>query len=540
MCPCRIRFRPRHAVHHRLLDRARTSTWAPGDGIDLLAQALLAGSHVYLDTLRLKVALTEAGGSVSGSAVPRCCTCPRCTPGSSASDVELTVGGSLAVTDDGAVKIAVGFDLAAANGAWTDAFGIPGLSIGELAANIGVEEQPEDLGIPLPTLSFTVNDVVLPAAWARRHRRGARRRRVRDPRPGRRTTRSWPSQSPPAPGQTAALEPLRIANDFTTVASAAPLPQLGGRCPSTARCSLLFAPTGGTDATGHAVSPGASLVFDATIAGKNVHVDGSIGVAPYPHLTAHVTIPGFNVGPVTLSGGTPGTNPTLAIDLEANPTAPKVDFDFSGGFTDVFTGIQFSANIDLGASISALNASVTLHIAGGQPAYIAAGAKLTGTVYSEGSGLAFSASGYADGYVAGHVHGRDLVQLLHRHRRDLRPAGSNWATRSPAGSATYTARADVAVAERAEPGRIWRQPDRLQVEAAFYDTDAQVATALTQIGTSARQIAATLRDVFADADVRAANALNRAGQYFSNTASRSKPRSTTPTARSPRRSTRSA
>ena len=259
--------------------------------------------------------------------------------------MNLTLNGSLVLSDD-AVKINAGFDLAAANGTWTDAFGIPGLSIGELAANIGVEEQPEDAGIPLPTLSFTVNNVVLPPTWAN----------AIGELPGAAVsaTLDLDADNPilsfaisPGAGQSAALEPLRIANDVAAAGNAAPLPDSAVDALQLQDASLLFAPAGGIDATGASVAPGASVVFDAVIGGQSVHVDGSVGIAPYPHLTAHVSVPSFGIGPMSFAGT------TLDIDLEADPSAPKIDFDFAGGFTDSFTGTQFAANVDLGASLSA-------------------------------------------------------------------------------------------------------------------------------------------------------------------------------------------
>ena len=427
---------------------------AGNQGISLIPGSP-GGFQVYLDTLQLKVALTEAGGSVSigGTALLHI---PALYAGSKASDVELTVNGSLAVTDEGAVKISVGFDLAAQNGTWTDAFGIPDLSIGELAASIGVEISPEQLDIPLPTLSFTVNHVVLPDSWSN----------AIGELPGTDVslTLDLDVDNPilsfaitPGQGQSVAVEPLRIANDFTTAAHAAPLPDSVVSALQVQDASLLFAPTGGTDATGHAVTPGASLVFDATIAGKSVHVDGSVGVAPYPHLSATVSVQNFSIGPVTFSGAKGAGNPSLAIDIEANPAAPKADFDFSGQFKDSFTGILFSANVDLGASISALHASVTLSIAAGQPSYLAAGAQLSGSVSSGNGGLAFSASGSASAYVGGQY------------------VGSVWFTYS-----SDTGSAFATLAQLGNQIAAW-------FRYAYGRTDAAIASTLSQVGYTATQ-----------------------------------------------------
>ena len=487
---------------------------AGGDGVSLLP-GTPGGFALHLNTLRLKVAVTEAGGSISIGGTAQLHV-PALYQGSDASDIDLTVSGSLSVTDDGAVKIAVGFDLAAAHGTWTNALGIHGLSIRELAASIGVEVAPEQLDIPLPTISFTVNDVVLPDAWAS----------AIGELPGTdvSATLDLDVDNPilsfaiaAGAGQPAALEPLRIANAFTTATHAAPLPDSVVSALQLQGASLLFAPLGGTDATGHAVSPGASLVFDATIAGSKVHVDGSIGIAPYPHLSAHVSVSHFSVGPVTFSGATPGSDPSLSIDIEANPTAPKADFDFSAGFADSVTGIKFAANIDLGASISALHASVTLQIAAGQPSYIAAGAQLTGSVYTGNSGLAFSASGYADAYVEGHYVGGIWFSFS-------TDTGSVFATLSELASQiagwfrNVYAQADVAVAGVLSRAGVAANQIASSLKTVFGDIDTQVASALTQIGTSATTVATTLRDLFSDGDTAVASALNRAGVFISNTA----------------------
>ncbi|HYN73471.1 MAG TPA: hypothetical protein VES60_13305 [Nakamurella sp.] len=46
------------------------------------------------------------------------------------------------------------------------------------------------------------------------------------------------------------------------------------------KAELLFAPSGGKDAAGYVIKPGATLVFDSVIGGVPAHVDGSIAVLP--------------------------------------------------------------------------------------------------------------------------------------------------------------------------------------------------------------------------------------------------------------------
>ena len=471
------------------------------DGVSVLPTAP-GGFQIYLDSLQLKVAVTTSGGSISigGTALLHI---PALYAGSRESSVNLTLTGSLVLSDD-AVKITAGFDLAATNGTWTDAFGIPGLSIGELAASVGVEEQPEDAGIPLPTLSFTVNNVVLPDTW----------RNAIGELPGAAVsaTLDLDADNPilgftisRGAGQVAALEPLRIANDVALAANTAPLPASTVDALQLQGASLLFAPTGGIDATGATIAPGATLVFDAVIGGQKVHVDGSIGITPYPHLTAHVSVPTFGIGPVSFAGT------SLAIDLAADPAAPRIDFDFSGGFTDAFTGTGFTASVDLGASLSALNAALTLTIASGQPYYIAAGAQLTGRVQADDNGLAFSASGTANGYLAGMYIGGISVSYssnsgaFFQQLQQLANQIATWFHNVYGVS-------DAAVASELNQLGVSANNVADALRSVFSDTDAQVASALQQIGLSDSQIASTLQSEFGDSQAAVYNALQQIGQ----------------------------
>lgn len=506
-----------------------TLNFAYGDGA--LGVSLLpsnpVGAQLYLNSLAMSLDVSEAGvtTSIGGSALLQLPSLYGSTP----SSVELSLSGSIGETTDGATDVNVGFDLAAAyNGSWTDAFGIQGLSIGELAGKIGGTFAPQDV-IPLPTLSFTVNNVVLPPDWANAIGEVGQ--------PDVSATLDLDVNNPilsfaisPGAGQTVALEPLRIANDFT---GGSPLPDSVVNQLQVNNAQLLFAPFGGTDATGASIGQGATLAFGTVIGGVNVHVDGDIALQPVPHLKANVTANGFKIGSVLFE------NTNLTIDVEADPSAPTVDFAFDGGFTD--TGIQFDAHVDLGASISALGGSVHLHIAGGQPQYIQAGADLLGSIYREGTGFGFQASGIA-GLVVG---SQQLGQVYFTYSSDT---GALWyQTQQAAGQVAqafqnaygWTDTQVTAALNKLHYGgapiasalssvfndsiaQITSQLEQvgysldgaiIDVRAGLNATDAQITALLSQLGESVMQIASKLHTDFGDTGAQIASALQAVFSY---------------------------
>ena len=438
-------------------------------GAKLFAENTPGGAAAYVDNVTLGFALGASTGTitVSGSAY---LVLPQLYPSGSGSQVEVTLGGSLGVTAEGAVTVSLQFDIAGVNGPWTDAFGIPGLSVSEVAGKIGVEDSAETAGIPLPTLSFLVSNLQLPKVWsdAIGIQMGA----------GVSLNLAFDVDNPilgvsiTGPTPTAvALEPFQVVQ--TVAGSAIPSSFVDSVQVNTAQ--LLFAPFGGTDASGVAISPGATLVFDSTISGVGVHVDGAVGVLPYPSLTADASITSFSVGPVSLS------NPDLKIDLSADPSNPVADVSFSGGFTDSTTGISFTAGFDLGASTSLANAGVSLHIAGGQPKYLAASADLAGSVSVSSTGVSFSPSGNASVTVAG---------------QNLGSVPFSYSTTG---------------------GALWQQLQGsiYQVTQAFRTaygwTDAQAATALTALHEASNQVAYALQYAYNDAANAVLAALVSAG-----------------------------
>ena len=429
---------------------------AKDQGAKLFAQNTPGGAAAYVNDLTLGFQLGASSGTltVSGSTY---LMLPKLYSNGTASQVEVTLGGSLGVTTEGAVSVSLQFDITGLGGPWTDAFGIPGLSVDRVAGRIGVKAGPETAGIPLPTLAFKVDNLKLPKVWndAIGIQDGATTSLnlvldVNNPILG--FSIAGKDQN------SIALKPFTIVKTVAGNAIPASLPD----SVQVKTAQLLFAPLGGTDATGHAINPGATLVFDSQVAGVQVHVDGNVAVLPYPSLTADASVGSFAVGPVTLTGT------DLKINLSANPANPQADFSFHGGFTDKYSGISFIAGIDEGASASMANAAVSLHIAGGQPQYLQAGADLAGSVSVNGNGASFSASGSASVTING----------------------------LPLGSVPFS--------YSTTSGALWQQlqGDAAQVARAFKNaygwTDAQAAAALNTLRAAPSQIAGALQSAYGD------------------------------------------
>ena len=496
---------------------------AADQGARLFAQNTPGGGAAYVNDLTLGFQLGASSGTltVSGSAY---LVLPKLYPNGSGSRVEVTLGGSLGVTAEGAVAVSIQFDITGLGGPWTDAFGVPGLSVSEVAGQIGVKDSAETAGIPVPTVSFLVSNLQLPKAW----------NDAIGIQPGASISLSLaldvnnPILNVSIAGATpttVALKPFTIVKTVAGKAIPSSLPE----SVQVSTAQLLFAPLGGSDAANHPINPGATLVFDATVAGVPVHVDGNVAVLPYPSLTADASVGNFAVGPVTLA------NTDLKINLSADPTNPTADFSFHGGFTDRFTGIAFAAGIDEGASASMANASVSLHIAGGQPQYLQAGADLAGSVSVGGNGASFSASGQAGIVVAGNNLGTvpfsysttsgALWQQLQGSATQIAQAFKNaygW-TDAQAAAALNNLRAtstQIAWALASAYGDSYDTVMRVllntgfsvdtavsTVKSAFGAADSQIAATLSQLGYQQTQITNLLVRFYGDADARIASVL---------------------------------
>jgi hypothetical protein len=501
---------------------------AGDQGAKLFAQDTPGGAAAYVNDLTLGFQLGASSGTltVSGSTF---LVLPKLYSSGTTSQIQVTLGGSLGVTTAGAVAVSLQFDIKGHNGPWVDAFGIPGLSVDEVAGQIGVKAGAQTGALPLPTLAFKVDNLQLPKVWndAIGIQDGAKTslNLVLDV--------SNPVLGFSIAGQKTAQNPNAIALKPFTIVKTVAGKSIPSSLPDSVQVSaaqLLFAPAGGADATGHAISPGATLVFDSTVAGVPVHVDGNVAVLPYPSLTADASVGSFAVGPVTLTGT------DLKINLSANPSNPQANFSFHGGFTDKYSGISFIAGIDEGASASLANAAVSLHIAGGQPKYLQAAADLTGSVSVSGSGASFSASGSASVSVAGgqplgsvpfsySTTSGALWQQLQGDAGQVARAfksAYNW-TDAQAAAALNTLRAtpgQIAGALQAAYGDGYDTVMRVLLNTGFsVDTavgtvksvlgaaDRQVASTLSQLGYQQTQITTLLVRFYGDADARIASVL---------------------------------
>ena len=474
---------------------------AGNTGPTLLGQGTPGGGKLYLNSISLGLNLntTNAAISVSGSAYLEL---PALYPGSQGSNVQLTLTGALTLTPD-TVGVKIGFDIDAPDG-WHDAFGIPGMTVRRVAGTLGVVYNPAEI-LPLPTVSFLVQDVQLPT--------------------------DWNSAIGITDGSKISLSlAMDVNNPIVHVAIAAPNPKdpnsialrplsfarsiPGGSAAVNAiaihEAELLFAPSGGVDAAGYTIKPGATLVFDSVIGGVPAHVDGTIAVLPYPSLTANVSVGSFKIGSVNFDQGT-----KLALSFSADPANPKADFMFSGGFTDSVSKVSFHAKVDLGASSDLARAGVALSITGGLPTYLYAQADLNGQVSGSAStGFAFSAAGNVRLIVNGFQGYQDLGNVSFSYSSS---SGALWQQLSQAPNVIANVFrqgygwTDVMIAQQLQSLKFTANDVAKGIGQGLNETNAQVTAALFRAGYTADQTAQAVK-AWGNATVGdIANGLNQAG-----------------------------
>ena len=363
-----------------------------------------SGFHAYLDTLSLTVSLSpqevsfEAGGSAY-------LIIPALAAGGTESHLDVDVSGSLGYDlEKQVVTAGLHFALRAADGPWSDAFGIAGLRINALAATFAATI-PLEGPIPLPTIDLAVSGVSLPQAWAAAigMTEGAQVSAavnidVAKP--------LLDLSIEPADGMDVALRPFAIVR---SVAGTRAVSDDFVNSVEVGRAHLVWAPLGGQNALGDQYNPGVSLLFDGRILGKQVHVDASVGVDPYPSFTATIALPDFSIGDVDFS------HPNLFVNLVASPDPDtfRADLDISGGFSanSPVSGAHISiwGHILLHGSTSYAGAAVTLQATGGLPGWISAASFLHGSVSASGAGFTFAASGSARVTVVGQPAGQITV-----------------------------------------------------------------------------------------------------------------------------------
>jgi len=467
-------------------------------GPTLLGQGTPGGGKMYLNSISLGLNLntTNASISVSGSAYLEL---PALYPGSKGSHVQLTLTGALTLTPD-TVGVKIGFDINAPGG-WHDAFGIPDLTVQRVAGTLGVVYNPAEV-IPLPTVSFLVQDVQLPTAWSS----------AIGITPGSKISLSLAMDvnnpivhvsiaGPDA--NSVALRPLTFAQSIPGGSAAVNAVEIN-------KAELLFAPAGGKDAAGYVIKPGATLVFDSVIGGVPAHVDGNIAVLPYPSLTANVSIGSFKIGTVNFDQGT-----TLGLSFSADPTNPKADFMFSGGFTDSVSKVSFHARVDLGASSDLARAGVALSITGGLPKYLFAQADLKGQISGSASaGFAFSASGNVRLIVNGFQGYQDLGNVSFSYSSN---SGALWQQLSQAPNVIANTFkqgygwTDVMIAQQLQSLKFTANDVAKGIGQGLNETNAQVTAALYKAGYTADQTVQAVK-AWGNATVGdIANGLNQAG-----------------------------
>ena len=461
------------------------------------------GAAVYLNQVTLGVVLgSEPELTIGGTATLHL---PSVTGNSNSTPSDVSVTLTAAFELDSA-SITVGIALTGeCNDApcpWQDAFGIQGLTIGTFAASIGVELGD---GIPLPTLSFDLDNVMLPTEIAQPIGLQPDAEISIDV--------NFDLDAPivhfglTAPAGQAALYPLQITGNSSLEDAIA-----------IDTADFWLAPVGGVLADQQVVTPGASIQFKAIFGGVSVNVYAAVNLSSFS-VDASITISNFWLGPVQFSAG-PG-QPAVVFKLHLGTDG--FTFEFEGGFS--FTGFDFSASINLSAVSSFVGASASVSITAGLPQYLQLGANLKGSFSLDSSGLNLSASGSGFLIVAGDNLGSvnfgfsfnsgvlwgAITQAYQQVAQAFQNA-YNWTanqiTQALAGlqyDATEVASAlNYIGVQAAQIGQ-----DIVQFFSGT--SDGSLASYLDQAGLSPEQIGSALKSAFADVDSTVAYWLNQLG-----------------------------
>jgi hypothetical protein len=336
------------------------------------------GNASYLNELNIKLQLGSVNQvSLSGTGylvlptlspiADSSCT-PACSPG-----VSVTLNGSFNITT---LTLSLGLNV----GNWNNAFGISGLDVQNFGGSLGVTLES---GIPTPTLDVYADNIQLPSNWDS----------AIGMVPGAQIwfnanislTQPVLSFSLYNPNGGPVLTPLAV----DPYASAA---VVNSFVVNTA--SFTLAPDGGTTVAGDTLSPGVSVIFDASLDSVPVHVDAAVNLAA-ASITANASIGAFTIGPMQTSN--------TSFHLAVSPSG--FSLGITGGVS--YDSFSFQATVGFTVGTSQAGANISLSINGGLPWYFEAGATLTATINGDGSGASFyaSGSGYleADGYYLGPV-----------------------------------------------------------------------------------------------------------------------------------------
>lgn len=304
------------------------------------------------------------------------------------STVDVTASGSYDVNSQ---SFSIGFGLAptacTANVTpcrWDGAFGVPGLSVGTLAVQFGL-----NLAVPFPTLSISANNISLPKAWGDAIGVDSGANFSIDLAIS--TTQpilhvAIAGAPLPGGGRAVAVRPLTLAKYVG--ASQATIDSF-----TVSLAELYLAPSGGTTAAGRVIQPGLSVVFDGTLFAVPVHVDASIGFTPSPHLDANINVGSFTIGSARIDN--------TIISFHAGTDG--FSFNFAGGYSA--NGFSFSVKLTVNGSTTLLNAAISLKVTAGLPAFLDVAGTLDGNIRASGNGFTFSVSGTGTLNVSGHVSG---------------------------------------------------------------------------------------------------------------------------------------
>jgi hypothetical protein len=355
----------------------------------------LNGSAFFLDDVTLGLAVGQNSSvSLSGAGYLEL---PAMWSGGAASQVEVIVTASLDVST---LSPVITVDLAN----WTNAFGVPGLSVKDLAGSFAVSENP--------SVSLSADQVTLPTGWPQAIGLAAGAQITMD------TTISLTqplinfSITPGVPGGVA-LTPLAVGyasqisagipltSDQQTVVNSLQIFSAG----------FYLAPFGGTTASGLTIQPGLAVSFSALVDHVAVNVEGAVGVAP-PSLSVNVSVGSYRIGPVTVGAA------RFLMDL--SPTQLK--FGFSGGFS--YGGDSYTGRVDLALGSTANGASISFNLQSGPqsglPNYLTVSATLQGGVRGDGTDAQLAASAWGGFTVNGAQFGSIEFSLT-------LPGGLNWA-----------------------------------------------------------------------------------------------------------------
>jgi hypothetical protein len=271
-----------------------------------------------MNTSEVSLRFTALGFEITGSPSPAMSLIGNLElkTGSSATAVPFEVRGTVSTTSF-TLSASLGKDPKTGGAfAWTNAFGISGLTLTEAAVSIGFT-YTSPIGIPLPIIGIAAN-AQLPAAWRSSlgMDAGAAVRLVAN------LDISKPCFS---------FRAGTLGADKTTIsAGTAKVVSIGGGVLTSTYMDLTIAPLGCT--VGNVVlDPGVSVGFSGTVLGTPIDVRAKIGTSPFS-LEASIAIGGFKAGPVQLDDA--------VIAIKVSPTDNFVAF--SGGVTVGATKVSVS------------------------------------------------------------------------------------------------------------------------------------------------------------------------------------------------------